>query len=108
MHRALTSFNYDVILAQNGREAVEMADSQLPELIIMDIMMPVLDGYEAARLIRENPKTKALPILGITASFNPEARVKSLASGFDDLIFKPFPIGDLKAIVAKMLKRQSM
>lgn len=107
MQRALRSFNYDVMPAENGQEAIEAAISDPPDLIIMDLMMPVLDGFEATKSIRKNPRTKAIPIIAITAQFGPEIRDKCLATGFDDLILKPCPLGNLKAIVEKMLKRQS-
>ncbi len=107
MQRALTSLNYDVVLAKNGQEAINAAISDPPDLIIMDLMMPVLDGFEAAKSIRKNPRTRTVPIIAITAQFGPEIRDKCRASGFDNLILKPFPIRDLKAIVEKLLERRS-
>jgi CheY-like chemotaxis protein len=107
MQRALRRFNYTVVLAENGQEAIEAAISDPPDLILMDLMLPVLDGFEAAHRIRKNPRTTGIPIIGITAQFDPENRNKCLAAGFDDLILKPFPLRDLKAIIEKVLKSPS-
>ncbi len=61
------NLGYDTLLATNGREAVEMAAIHLPDLILMDIMLPEMDGLEATRLIRGNSKTNTIPILAATA-----------------------------------------
>ncbi len=63
----LDHWGYDSITAKNGKEAVDMADYQLPDLILLDIMLPKMDGFETARLIRQNPKTHSIPILAVTA-----------------------------------------
>ena len=105
---ALKSFDYDVMLVRRGREAVEAASSYSPQLILTDLSLPGLDGIEAARRIRRNPKTQSVPMVAITATFGPEIRKKCLESGFDDCIFKPFSLRDLKATVAKSLKKQSV
>ncbi len=106
MERGLRRFNYEVTRAKNGQEAVEAAIADPPDLIMMDLMLPVLDGFEAGRLIRKHPGTKSVPLIALTAQFGPENRNKCLAAGFDDLILKPFPLRDLQAIVEKVLKRQ--
>ncbi len=67
LQMTLEHWGYDSIVAKNGREAVDMAAYQLPDLILLDLMLPKLDGFEAARLIRQNPKTHSIPILAVTA-----------------------------------------
>lgn len=74
MQIELEALNYDVIVAKNGRQAVEMARSEAPDLIIMDLIMPELDGFQTATQVRMNPKTQAIPILAITAFTVPGAR----------------------------------
>jgi len=107
MHQELEVLGYDVAIARDGAEAVEMAGSELPDLIIMDMLMPKMDGSEATGRIRKNPKTKAIPILAATAKALPEDRDICLASGCDDYIAKPFSYRELHDAIEKLLKRQS-
>ena len=107
VHQELDVLGYDVAIAKNGAEAVEMAGSELPDLIIMDMLMPKMNGGEATARIRKNPKTKAIPILAATAKALPEDRDICLASGCDDYIAKPFSYRELHAAIEKLLKRQS-
>lgn len=107
MHQELEVLGYDVAIARDGAEAVEIAGSELPDLIIMDMLMPKMDGGEAASRIRRNPKTQAIPILAATARALPEDRDSCLASGCDDYIAKPFSYRELHAAIEKLLKRQS-
>ena len=107
VHQELEVLGYDVAIARDGAEAVELAGSELPDLIIMDMLMPKMNGGEATARIRKNPKTKAIPILAATAKALPEDRDKCLASGCDDYIAKPFSYRELHAAIEKLLKRQS-
>lgn len=106
MRQELEFLGYEVTVAENGVEGVEMAISQLPDLIIMDIRMPKMDGFRAASKIRKNPKTHATPILAATAKALPGDREKCLASGCDDYIAKPFTHRELGAAIKKLLKEQ--
>jgi len=108
MQKELEGLNYYVAVARNGLEAVKMATSEIPDLIIMDLMMPELDGFEAASQIRRNPKTQAIPLLAVTALLAPDIRKRCLASGFDDYIVKPFTSAELEAAIKKILKRQTV
>jgi len=94
---------YDSILAVNGKEAVEMADSQMPDLILMDIMMPEMNGFEATRLIRENPKTRCIPIIAVTAMSSAQDREECLKCGCSDYMSKPFTPSQLAATIEKHL-----
>jgi two-component system cell cycle response regulator len=96
---------YETILANNGEEAVEMALAQLPNLIMMDIMMPEMDGLEAARLIRENPKTRSIPIIAVTALSSRKDKEKCLESGCDDYLSKPFTASQLSSSITELLKQ---
>ena len=84
------ALGYDSIVAGNGKEAVDMATSQLPHLILMDIMLPVMDGLDATRQIRQNPKTSSIPIIAVTALSSRRDKEKCLQSGCDDYLSKPF------------------
>ncbi len=84
------ALGYDSIVAGNGKQAVDMATSQLPHLILMDIMLPVMDGLEATRQTRQNPKTRSIPIIAVTALSSRRDKEKCLKSGCDDYLSKPF------------------
>jgi len=107
MRIVLEALNYDVIVAKNGRQAVEMATSEAPDLIIMDLMMPELDGFQAATQVRMNPKTQTIPVLAISAFTVPGTRERCLACGFDGYIAKPFTVQELKGAIEKILKERS-
>jgi len=96
---------YETILANNGQEAVEMAIAQLPNLIMMDIMMPEMDGLEAARLIHENPKTRSIPIIAVTALSSRKDKEKCLESGCDDYLSKPFTASQLSSSITALLQQ---
>ena len=98
---------YDSFLAVNGKEAVEMATSQLPILIVMDIMLPVMDGLQATRLIRKNRKTKSIPILAITARATLKDQEDCIQSGCNDFIAKPYTSKQLTASIEKLLGQNS-
>jgi len=95
---------YETILASNGKEAVEMAAAQLPNLIMMDILMPGMDGLEATRLIRQNPKTRSIPIMAVTALSSRKDKKKCLQSGCDDFLTKPFTASQLRSRIETLLK----
>ncbi len=103
LQMTLEHWGYDSIVAKNGREAVDMAASQLPDLVLLDIMMPNMDGLEAARLIRQNPKTHSIPILAVTAKVFPKDREECLQSGCNDYISKPFTLEELASRIEKLL-----
>ena len=79
-----------VLHARNGRLGVELAQSEQPDLIIMDIQMPEMDGHESARLIRAQPDTAHIPIVGVSSFAMAEDRARALAAGFADYLEKPF------------------
>jgi CheY-like chemotaxis protein len=99
----LKHLGYYSITAKNGREAVNMAASQLPDLVLLDIMLPNMDGLEAARLIRQNPKTHSIPILAVTAKVFPKDREECLQNGCNDHLAKPFTLEELASRIEKLL-----
>ncbi len=98
---------YETIPATDGKQAVDIAAAQLPDLILMDIIMPVMNGYQATRLIRQNPKTHSIPILAVTALDGPKYEEECLQSGCDDHIAKPFTTEDLFPCIEKLLMQPS-
>ena len=97
----------DSILAVNAKEAVELATSQVPDPIVMDIMLPVMDGLQATPLIREHLNTQSTPILAMTAKVTSEDKEECLRSGCDDYISKPFTSKQLTSNIEKLLDQKS-
>jgi len=98
---------YETILAENGKQAVEMAFTLEPDLIVMDSIMPEMDGLQATRLIRQNPKTSSIPIIAVTARVSRINEKRCFQSGCDDHIAKPFLAEDLVPCIEKLLKQDS-
>jgi len=96
---------YDLILAENGKQAVEIANTLHPDVILMDLMMPEMDGPQAIGLIRQNPKTHAIPILVISADFITNIKEECSRIGCDDFIAKPFTFTQLGFRIEKLLKQ---
>ena len=86
---------FTVVTAKNGKEGVEAAIREKPDLILMNTMMPEMDGWEATRRVRANPATKNIPILALTAMFRPADLQACLDAGCNDYIVKPFTSEDL-------------
>jgi CheY-like chemotaxis protein len=80
---------FEILVASNGKEALELAALARPDLILMDLIMPVMDGYEATRALRQTEWGKNLPIIAVTAGYCEEYREKALSTGCDDFIPKP-------------------
>ena len=90
--------------AQNGKLALESIEKQKPELILLDIMMPVMDGYQTLNVIRKNPETKDIPVIFITGLTDSESKVKGLTLGANDFVTKPFNTPELIARVSTQLR----
>ncbi|HEX8776213.1 MAG TPA: diguanylate cyclase [Pyrinomonadaceae bacterium] len=108
IQRRLEKAGYYVLGAENGREAVEVAMRSLPDLIILDVMMPLMDGLEACRLIKENGGTHDIPIIFLSARDETDIKVSGLSLGANDYISKPFKAEELLARVevAMRMKRE--
>lgn len=106
MRQELELLGYDVIVAENGVEAVEVAASELPDLIVMDIALPKMDGLKAAAQIRSNPKTAAIPVLAATAKALPDDRQKCLDAGCNEYLAKPFTHRELGQAVERLLAQR--
>jgi two-component system cell cycle response regulator DivK len=97
--RRLQRKGYEVVIAVDGEEAVRMAQSQAPDLILMDIRLPVMDGWEAMRRIKIMPETQSIPIIALTAHAMAGDMEKCVEAGCDDYDTKPI---DLSRLLEKM------
>ena len=94
---------FTAVAAKHGKEAVEKAVTEKPHLILMDIMMPSMDGWEAARALRAQPETKEIPILAATALFRDSDLKSCLEAGCNGYIVKPFTFQELQAKVRELV-----
>ena len=101
--RQLDMMGFSVITAKHGKEGVEKAFEEKPHLILMDIMMPGMDGREAARLIRSNPETQDIPILAATVLFRETEHSSCLDAGCNDILVKPFTLKQLQKKIEETL-----
>jgi diguanylate cyclase (GGDEF)-like protein len=108
MKRRLEWEGYRVITARNGQEALERAREALPDLTILDVMMPVMDGLQACRVMKDEDATRDIPVIFLSALDDTETKVSGLALGANDYISKPFRVEELLARVevAIRLKRE--
>ncbi|HEX8559729.1 MAG TPA: response regulator [Pyrinomonadaceae bacterium] len=102
----LESEGYEVLTAGDGLAAVETALRELPDAIIMDMSLPTLDGYNAARIIRREPALAGVPLIACTAYNRWEWRGKAIAAGFDAFMTKPLDAKQLTATLAALLARR--
>ncbi len=100
----LEAFGFTVLVAGNGKEAVETATDGAPDLILMDMMMPVMDGFEATRQLRRLGPTAAIPIIAVTAMEG--AQELALGAGADEYVRKPIDVRVLLAKVTEVLRRR--
>lgn len=102
--RLLLSQGYQVRVAADGQAALAMIQQQIPDLVLTDVMMPRLDGFELVRILRSDPAVRDLPIILLSARAGEEARVEGLAAGADDYLTKPFAARELLARIEATLK----
>ena len=95
---------YKVIEAVNGQAGLELAESERPELILMDLSLPVMDGWEATRRLKANADLRAIPVIALTAHAMKGDKEKALAAGCDDYLVKPLDEDELMARIAKYLE----
>jgi two-component system cell cycle response regulator DivK len=100
----LSSADYEMVEAENGQEALDAVAKQKPDLILMDIQLPVMDGYEATRRIKSNPDWKAIPIIVVTSYALSGDAEKARAAGCDDYVTKPYSPRQLLAKIREYLK----
>jgi len=105
LSRRLTRRGYEVVIATDGGQGVAMAQSEIPDLILMDMDLPVLNGWEATRQLKAAPATRAIPIIALTAHAMVGDREKALEAGSDDYDTKPIEfqrlLGKIEAFLSK-------
>jgi CheY-like chemotaxis protein len=105
LSRRLARKGYQVMIAVDGGQGVVMADAEGPDLILMDMSLPVLDGWEATRQIKANPTTAAIPVIALTAHAMSGDRENALAAGCDDYDTKPVELPRLLGKIEALLGR---
>jgi len=103
LSRRLIRNGYEVSIAIDGQQGVDMALSQLPDLILMDMSLPVIDGWEATRRVRANDATRGIPVIALTAHAMAGDREKAMEAGCDDYDTKPVEITRLLGKIAALL-----
>ncbi len=105
MQQVLDSYDYVVVCASNGAEAVEMAAREQPDVILMDVGLPVLDGHEATRRIKADQATRRIPVIALTAHADKDDRQAALSAGADEYEPKPINFERLFQKVESLLQR---
>jgi two-component system cell cycle response regulator DivK len=98
---------FEVLVAENGEVGCTTATAELPDLIVMDLDLPIIDGWEATRRLKGNPATKCIPIIALTAHAMPGSREKALAVGCDDFDTKPVDFERLMQKINRLLSKKS-
>ena len=101
----MTIAGYDALSAKNGIEALEICEQEKPDLVILDIMLPRIDGWEVCRRLRQNPKTRNIPIIMLSALSEIDDKLKGFSLGTDDYVTKPFSPRELVVRVKRVLLR---
>jgi two-component system, cell cycle response regulator DivK len=103
MRLELEEQGFIVFEAENGRAAVETATREKPDVILMDLTLPLMDGFEATKLIRQNEQLKNVPVIAVTAHQEDDFRSDAKASGFDAYVTKPIDVNWLKELIAGLI-----
>ena len=103
LSRRLVRRGYEVVIAVDGEQGVAMARSEAPSLILMDMSLPGLDGWEATRQIKADPQTRGIPVIALTAHAMAGDREKAMAAGCDDFDTKPVELERLLGKIAALL-----
>jgi two-component system alkaline phosphatase synthesis response regulator PhoP len=105
LKRSLEAQGYIVIEAYDGYQAIEKAKTEKPELIVLDLMLPGIDGFEVCAQLKKDEITEKIPVIMLTAKDEVRDKVEGLEMGADDYITKPFNLNELKARIKNVLKR---
>ncbi|NPE29406.1 response regulator [Methanococcoides sp. SA1] len=103
--RALEADGYNVIEANNGAMAFDVLKSDIPDVILLDVMMPDMDGFEVCRRLKEEPLYENIPVIMLTAKGETNDKIEGLDIGADDYMTKPFNLKELKARIKTVLRR---
>jgi CheY-like chemotaxis protein len=106
MRRLLEMAGYRVVEAMNGDEAVKLAKAELPQLILMDLSLPVIDGLAATRLIRKLPDFQATPIIAVSAHDTSDFQSEAIDAGCNSYVTKPIDFAELEELIARLLEKE--
>lgn len=102
----LENEGYEVCTAFDGLDAIDQARTQKPDVILLDVMMPLIDGFEVCKKLKADPETAAIPVIMLSAASHSESVQKGLAAGAVDYLIKPFEPEHLDALLNKVLQPQ--
>ncbi|NOR47614.1 MAG: response regulator [Methanosarcinaceae archaeon] len=105
LKRALEADNYNVVEAADGLSAIEKVKTEKPNVVLLDLMMPEMDGIEACKHLKSDPKYKHIPIIMLTAKGEIDNKIEGIEMGADDYVTKPFNLHELKARIKMVLRR---
>ena len=105
LKRALELEDFNVIEAQDGVEALEKVSSEIPDLVLLDLMLPGINGFEVCQRLKQDEATSSIPIIMLTAKGETSDKVEGIEIGADDYVTKPFDLSELKARIKAVLRR---
>lgn len=108
LSRRLIRKGYEVLIAVDGEEGVAMASRDVPDLILMDISLPMMNGYDATKAIKANPRTQGIPVIALTAHAMASDREAALAAGCDEYDTKPIELPSLLGKIEALLVRRGV
>jgi DNA-binding response OmpR family regulator len=106
IERTLRGEGFDVVSAFDGISALDLVDAEKPDLVLLDLMMPMISGYEVCEQIKANPQTQGIPVICVSSAHTPDARAHTLRLGAATLIVKPFLPMELVAQIRRYLKQE--
>lgn len=104
IERTLATEGFEVLSAYDGISALDLAETQQPDLVLLDIMMPMMSGYEVCEQLKANPQTQNIPVVCLTSAHSVDARARSRKAGAVTLIMKPFAPAELIAQIQRHIK----
>lgn len=107
LSRRLTRRGFEMIVAEDGKQGLHLADTSSPDLILLDLGLPEMDGWEVLRRLKSNPRMKRIPVLALTAHALVTDRNRALEAGFDDYDIKPIEMPRLLGKIQTLLKRDT-
>jgi CheY-like chemotaxis protein len=103
LSRRLMRRGFEVVFAANGKQGIDLARSEKPDIILMDMSLPIMDGWEATRCVKADNATRNVPIIALTAHVMSGDREKAIEAGCDDYDIKPIELGRLLAKIERLL-----
>jgi two-component system, cell cycle response regulator DivK len=108
LSRLLKRRGFEIVIGVDGQEGIDLAQSEMPDIILMDMSLPVIDGWEATRQLKASPATRAVPVIALTAHAMSSDRDKALAAGCDDFDTKPIELDRLLPKIHALIEKQGI